>query len=523
MINKTNAMKLQYLWKDENKIQWIQTFIKIADKQGNVVPFVLTPEQKEFLCNLENKNIVLKSRQLGLSVVCVAESIREVITRENCTCALISHNQASCNAIFDKLKQQFYSLPEWLRPETVQNNRQALTFANGSSIVCLTAGNKDLLRGNTITGVCHCSEFAFWSNPERQLKSLMQACSESSTLILESTANGFNKFSSLYYESKNKDNDFNHYFFNWINGRTLFENQYKITTEKYLVTHNNVMITPEEYEPDELCLAELGATPEQIIWRRSKVSTEGLDTFYVEFPATENECFLSTGTQIFNVGHIEKSLAAISKDPFPVIRLENITDAPSSIHTWVKNGCMKIYNLPVKGERYWAGVDVSEGVGLDSSTILMMNKDGEEILSFKNNKISPYEFADVVYAVGHWYNNGQLIVEKASGGHSVIERLRMNYKYRNLAKYKTYDEYNKIQWKWGFDTTNKSKGIAVNDAREYFDKGMILIKTKELYDEMKTFIIHSSGAMGAVDGAHDDLVSALWLCIQGIKSPYWYI
>ena len=288
-LSAENAKKLKWLWRDENKIQWIETFIKIADKAGNIVPFILTPEQKEFLTNLENKDIVLKSRQLGLSVCVIAESIREVVTRDNCTCALISHNQSSCNAVFDKLKQQFNSLPDWLKPETVQNNRQALTFKNGSSIVCLTAGNKDLLRGSTITGVCHCSEIAFWKDTERHMKALSQACSESSTLILESTANGFNRFSELYYQAKAGENDFKPYFFNWINGRTLFEGQYKVAVDKYLATHNKKMITEDDYDEEEVLLSQLGATPAQIIWRRLKISSEGADTFHVEYPATDEE------------------------------------------------------------------------------------------------------------------------------------------------------------------------------------------------------------------------------------------
>ena len=47
----------------------------------------------------------------------------------------------------------------------------------------------------------------------------------------------------------------------------------------------------------------------------------------------------------------------------------------------------------------------------------------------------------------------------------------MNFKYLNMMKYKTYDEYNKIQWKWGFDTTAKTKGIAVQDAVSGSTKG----------------------------------------------------
>ena len=55
-ISLENAKKLNWLWQDENKVEWIQTFIKIADKQGKIVPFVLTPEQKYLLENLEILN-----------------------------------------------------------------------------------------------------------------------------------------------------------------------------------------------------------------------------------------------------------------------------------------------------------------------------------------------------------------------------------------------------------------------------------------------------------------------------------
>lgn len=518
-ISVENAKKLEWLWRDENKVEWIQTFIKIADKQGNIVPFILTPEQREFLTNLDNKDIVLKSRQLGLSVCVIAESIREVVTRENCTCALISHNQSSCNAVFDKLKQQFNSLPEWVKPETVQNNRQALTFKNGSSIVCLTAGNKDLLRGSTITGVCHCSEIAFWKDTERHMKALSQACSESSTLILESTANGFNRFSELYYQAKNGENDFKPFFFNWINGRTLFQGQYDIAVEKYKASHSGEMITEDDYDDDEKQLVEMGATPEQIVWRRGKISTEGLDTFHVEFPSTDDECFISTGCNVFDTTKIARMLKNKFKEP---VREDKLV-IKNELRTWIKNGALKIFQLPKKEMRYWIGIDVSEGVGLDSSTMFVMDKNGENVATFKNNKIKPYEFADVCAYVGRYYNNAQLIVEKASGGHSVIERLRYTHKYRNMAKYKTYDEFNKIQWKYGFDTNAKTKGIAVNDAREWFDKGLIKIMDKEVLNEMKVFVINDNGQMGAIDGAHDDLVSAMWLAIQGIKSGLWYL
>jgi hypothetical protein len=72
-----SVKKIKYLWEDGNEIEWIQAFIKIVDKNAKLVPFILTPEQRKFVEGLCKYIIVLKSRQLGLSVCTVALSIRQ--------------------------------------------------------------------------------------------------------------------------------------------------------------------------------------------------------------------------------------------------------------------------------------------------------------------------------------------------------------------------------------------------------------------------------------------------------------
>lgn len=523
-ISLETAKKLNWLWKDENRIEWIKTFIKIADKNGNVVPFDFTNEQRTLVNNLGHLNIVSKSRQLGCSVAICGLALRECIVHDNSCCVLISHNQKSTNAVFDKLKQQFYSIPEWIRPKLLQNNRQALTFANGSSITCTTAGNTDVGRGNTWNSIVHCSEFAFWKDQDRQLKSLMQAVTDSATVIIESTSNGFNTYSSLFLEAKNGENAFKPFFFNWINGRTLFEKQYEQSVQSYMARHNGKMLTPDEYDEEEQRLARLGMTPEQAVWRRDKISISGLDAFHVEFVSTPEESFISTGASVFDNTKICRLQQSIVEKKILPLALDKIVGLPNILRPYVQNKSLKIWAVPKKGMKYFAGTDVSEGLGgkRDYSTIFIMDKDCRQVLQFKNNKIKPYQFADIVDAIGRWYNKALLTIEKASGGHSVIERLRYEKHYMNCTKYKTYDEFKRTVWHVGFDTTQKSKSIAVNDAREWFDKGLVDIVSDDLLEEMKVFVAEDNGAFNAVSGSHDDLVSSFWLCIQGYKNGFWY-
>lgn len=523
-VSKQNMEKLAYLFDDNHKVEFIETFIKIPNKEGKIVPFILTNEQKELVENVGHMNIISKSRQLGCSVVTAALSLRECVVNECVNNALLSHSQSSTNAIFDKLKSMFYSMPEWIRPELKVNNRQALTFANGSSITCATAGNKDVLRGNTINGICHCSEFAFWKDQERQMQSLQQAMSSTCTMIVESTSNGYNLYSSLFLEAKKGENAFKSFFFSWVNGRSLFEPQYKQAVELWLAQHNGKMLTEDDYDEEEKQLAKMGMTIDQAIWRRHKISTTSLDAFHVEFPSSPEESFLSTGTSAFDNTKVIRLQQTIAERKIVPLKLDKIVGLSALLHPYVQNKSFAIWEIPKRGEKYWIGVDVSEGLGgkRDYSTLFIMDKDGKQVAEFANNRIKPYEFADIVDTVGRWYNKAHLTVEKASGGHSVIERLRYEKHYMNMTKYKTYDEFKRTIWNVGFDTNNKTKSIAVNDAREWFDKGLVDINSNELLEEMKTFVAEDNGAFNAVAGCHDDRISAMWLAIQGCKQGFWY-
>lgn len=284
------------------------------------------------------------------------------------------------------------------------------------------------------------------------------------------------------------------------------------------------MLTEDDYDEEELQLAKMGMTPEQAIWRRNKISVSGIDAFHIEFPSTPQESFVATGSSVFDNKRVCTVLSSIVENKVIPLALDKIVGIPALLRQYVQNKSLSVWVSPKVGERYYLGVDVAEGLGgkRDYSTIFIMNKDGKQCAEFHNNKIKPYEFADIVDCIGHWYNKGLLTIEKASGGHSVIERLRYEKHYMNMTKYKTYDEFNRTVWNVGFDTNNKTKSIAVNDAREWFDKGLIHINSRNLLEEMKVFVAQDNGSMNAVTGSHDDLISAMWLCIQGAKNGFWY-
>ena len=92
----------------------------------------------------------------------------------------------------------------------------------------------------------------------------------------------------------------------------------------------------------------------------------------------------------------------------------------------------------------------------------------------------------------------------------------------NMAKYKTYDEFNRMHWQIGFDTNLKTKGIIIHDFVEMFDKGEIQLNDIDILEEMKVFKVEDSGKMGAMRGYHDDLIMACALALAGLKRGKYY-
>lgn len=517
-LSKKNAEKLKFLWQDDSQIDWIGAFIKIVNKDTKTVPFILTGEQQEFVRGLEKFNIVLKSRQLGLSVCTVGLAIRQCIVYPNSACLLVSHDQKSCNAIFDKLKQQFNSLPVWLKPKTVANNRQEIKMVNGSKVTCCCAGNKEIGRGDTLHLV-HLSEFAFWKMQDKQLNAITQALAPDGKLIIESTANGLNNFHDLYFQAENRENNYKSFFFNWIQGSTLFQKDYKSAVKIYKSRNNNIALTEQELDDEEKELQHLGATLEQLMWRRMKIASSSTEQFHQEYPSTPIEAFISTGANIFGNKRINEVERSLSKNNH--IPKKNIVDLPNVLKNHYGRSLF-IYKIPKIGDRYYIGCDLSEGVGKDYSVVEVFNSDGEQCAEFYNNKLKPFQMAEIINTIGRYYNKGLLVVEKASGGHSAIEKLRNDYKYMNMSKYKTYDQFNKPKWTIGFDTNAKSKGLIINSFVEMFETGQILINSKRLLQEMKVFELNDSGSMGAIVGSHDDSVMATALALGGLKDGKFY-
>lgn len=504
------AEKLKRLLSDP--VLWSKYFLKIADKTGKIVPFMFNPQQRQLVQNLEKYNVVLKSRQLGITSVSCALSLFFCHTEPGCVCLLMSYSQDSARGIFEKLKAMWAEMPDEIRLPELTNNRSELKFSNGSRIVVATCGTKDVARGLTLRFV-HLSEFAFFKNDraKKNLLAIEQALRPSGKIIVESTANGINHFSELWNKAENGENMYQPHFFGWVQDKKMFADEYVSFCSRYKQLNGKL---PELNELDETeqGLVEQGASIEQIVWRRMKIANSSQEEFRQEFPSNPLEAFVSTGRNFFNTSLISDRAAAVHSTINPPEQFKKY----SSLAFW---------RLPEAGKRYFIGVDTAEGLGqgADHSCVELIDADGYQCAELYSDTIKPYQLCTLVLELAQFYNNGLIVAEKMASGHIIVDRLRNEYHYQNMFKSKQYDSTGKAKRRPGWITDAKSRPIMLNDFRELFETGRVWINSKTLLGEMKLFVSKDGGRVEHSGKTGDDAIMSYSMALQGLKSGLWYV
>lgn len=493
-------------------ILWSRCFLKIVDKTGRLVPFQFNPEQLELVKGLEKYNIVLKSRQLGITSVSCALSLYYCHTEPGAVCLLMSYSQDSARGIFEKLKSLWMEMPSEVRLPELTNNRSELKFSNGSRIVVSTAGNKDVARGLTLR-FAHLSEYAFF-RPDRAQKHLLaieQALRPDGSIIVESTANGLNHYSELWQKAVNGENMYQPHFYGWIQDKRMFADEYRQFAQRYTRLHGKL---PDRNELDEAeqALMEQGASLEQIIWRRMKIANSSPEGFRQEFPGNPTEAFVSTGRNFFQTALIAERVAFVH----PSI------PAPAQFKGY---SGLTFWRLPEAGKRYYIGVDTAEGLGsgADHSAVEIVDRDGYQCGELYSDTIKPYKLAALVLELAEYFNHALIVPEKAAAGHIVVDKLRNEFHYTNLYKSKQYDQAGRVKRRPGWETTSKSRPIMLEDFSEQFERGEVWINSRTLYGEMQMFVNKEGGRTEHAGRTGDDCIFAFAMALQGVKSGLWYV
>ena len=101
-----------------------------------LIPFDTFPFQDECVVkfNEHRFNIVLKSRQLGLSTLASAYSLWLMIFHKDKNILALATTQATARNLVNKVTFMYDELPRWLKLPAVEKNKLSLRLKNGSKV-----------------------------------------------------------------------------------------------------------------------------------------------------------------------------------------------------------------------------------------------------------------------------------------------------------------------------------------------------------------------------------------------------
>lgn len=155
------------------------------------------------------------------------------------------------------------------------------------------------------------------------------------------------------------------------------------------------------------------------------------------------------------------------------------------------NGQLKIYEEPIPGVKYFLGADIATGRSQDFSTICVMDKWGDEKLSFKG-KIPIDQMEDLIFKYGKLYNWAIAAPESNDIGLGVAMGLQKRA-YKNLYYSKRYlkekgENKVKVDVIPGWYTTKKNRPIMIAMLEEDIRNRTCYIKCQYMCVEAYTFI-----------------------------------
>lgn len=190
---------------------------------------------------------------------------------------------------------------------------------------------------------------------------------------------------------------------------------------------------------------------------------------------------------------------------------------------------LKVYEKAQENHVYVIAIDSSKGVGLDYhafSVIDITKMPYVQVAAFKDNQMSPYDYATLINQVGRMYNNGYLLIElNCPSGAIVAEQLFWQFEYENILM-TTSDSHSNRKVSMGFGdgkvdrgiyTTATVKSVGCSMLKMLVEQQQLIINDKDTIEETKTFS-KKGKSYEAEEGKHDDLIMGLvlfaWLTNQ---------
>lgn len=471
-INYTPDQVEEYIRCADDPIYFIKTYCKIVNIDEGLVNFDLWGFQEEMILSFEDNRFVIckMPRQVGKTTTVAAYMLWKILFNEEYSVAILANKDRQAREILGRIQLMFEHLPRWLQMGVSEWNKGNIKLENGSEILA-SATSSSAIRG-TSQNMVYLDEFAFVPTniQDEFFASVYPTISsgQTSKVLITSTPNGMNMFYRIWTEAEEGRNEYARVDVHWsqIPGRDQ-------------------------------------------AWKEQTINNTSEDQFRQEY-----ECeFLGSSNTLI---HPNKLRNMVYKEAI------SSTD-----------GGTKIYEDPKEEEIYAIIVDTSRGAGADYSAFIVVNVSSipyKQVAVFRNNKISPMLYPEVIYQVAKKYNDAVVLIETNDIGQQVADILHYDLEYEGVLvtanNGKTGQQLSGgfgTTVHYGVRTTKQVKRIGCATLKTLVESDKFLIYDYDTIYELSRFALKNSlkgnQSYEAEDG-HDDMAMCCVLFAWLTTQPY---
>jgi len=369
-------IKEQYKRCAQDPAYFMRKYCKIQHPIKGSILFELYPFQEETLHQFRDNdyNIVLKSRQMGISTLVAGYSLWLMLFHSDKNILIIATKQDTAKGLVTKVRVMHDFLPSWLKGKCTEDNRLSLRFSNGSQIKAESSAPESA-RGSALS-LLILDECAFIETSEDIWLAAAPALSTGGAAILLSTPSGIgNFFHKMWMEAEEKVAS--------IGGKAF----------------------------NPICL-KWNLHPE----RDQKWRDEQDKLLGKKDAGQECDCdFLSSGNSVVDMSILldykSKCIDPIEKRGF-------------DRGFW-------IWKYPDYNRQYVVSADVARGDGEDYSAFHVIDVEGLEQVAEYRGKIDTRAYGNLLIEAATLYNDALLAVENSNIGWDVCQHL-IDRNYKNL-------------------------------------------------------------------------------------------
>lgn len=478
-------------------VYFAEKYCQVFDQtSGGYKSFVLFEKQKELIKAYQNHrfNIVLKPRQAGVSTTSAlycAHTILFADPEKPEKILIVANKLQTAQEFLKKVKSFITSAPEWMfniSTDLIKNNDGYVEMYNGSAAKAV-ATSEDALRGFTPT-IMVMDEAAFIERGAEVWTAALPALSTGGKGLLISTPNGMDElYYKIYDGAKSKNNNFNIVEMRW------YEDP-RFNKDLKWVRGDETILEKDLSKFKELVEKQYKPTSS---WYEQMCRELNNDVRKIAQELDGN--FNSSGNNV------------IPDEQTEFIRKNNLR---TPIRTEGFDNKVWIWEYPIEGHKYLAGVDVSRGDSTDYSTIQIVDIDtGHQVLEYQG-KVEPDVLGEIAYKYGIMYNAYTIVDITGGIGSGTVIKLR-DLGYTNLhycqpgetpLKNKMKSYYNKDNMIPGF-MFGTNRGLVINALQTGIRDNTLKIRSERVINEIKTYVYDGKGRPNHMKGYNDDLLISL--------------